>query len=248
MYKSISSIALISVLAFTCSAWADATVYVVHGIPGSDLGLDPELPVDISVNGSCEIQDFRFGDILGPIELPAGSYDIEISESDPNNPCGNPPVISVTGLELMDGVNYSVVAHLDEFGTPTATAFVNNADPTGRGKSRLIAHHTAAAPAVDVTVAREEDGTGPSLTIPDFVSGDQAEAEVRPGEWWVSIAPAGSGMPVFGPVAVELEPFTAYLVYAVGSVDTGTFTLLIQPISGLKPVMGVYQASLEMLK
>jgi hypothetical protein len=61
---------------------------------------------------------------------------------------------------------------------------------------------------------------------------------VRPGEWWVSIAPAGTGMPVFGPAAVELMPFTAYLVYAVGSVDTGSFTLLIQPVMGLKPMTG----------
>ncbi len=246
MYKSISSLALASVLAFTCAAWADATVYVVHGIPGSDLGLDPELPVDISLNGECAIQDFRFGDILGPLELPAGTYDIEISLADAENPCGNPAVISVAGLELMDGVNYSVVAHLDELGSPIASAFVNNVDPTGRGKARLIAQHTAAAPAVDVTVAREEDGTGPSLTISDFVNGDQAEAEVRPGEWWVSIAPAGSGMPVFGPVAVELEPFTAYLVYAVGSVDTGTFTLLVEPVPGLKPMMAGFQFYLGM--
>jgi hypothetical protein len=219
-------------------AWADAAVYVVHGIPGGDLGLDPDLPVDISVNGTCAIQDFRFGDILGPIDLPAGTYDIDISLADPNNPCGNPPVISVTGLMLMDDVNYSIVAHLDELGAPVASAFVNNVDATGRGKSRLIVHHTAAAPAVDVTVSREPDGTGPSLTIANFLNGDQAETEVRPGGWWVAIAPAGTGMPVFGPTEVELSPFTAYLVYAVGSVDTGSFTLLVKPVMGLKPMPG----------
>lgn len=233
---TLGSVAFLAVLAFTSAAWADATVYIVHGIPGSDLGLDPDLPVDISVNGNCAIQDFRFGEILGPLELPAGFYDIDISLADPNNPCGNPPVISVAGLELEDDVNYSIVANLDPSVQPVASVFVNNLEPTGRGKCRLPVHHTANAPTVDVKVARNENGTGPKLMIPDFEYGNQAEAEVRPGEWWVSIAPAGSGMPVFGPVMVELEPFTGYLVYAVGSVNTNTFTLLIKPVMGLKPM------------
>jgi hypothetical protein len=233
--KLASRVALVSVLAFTGSVWADASVYVVHGIPGGDLGLDPDLPVDVSVNGACALQDFRFGDIVGPIDLPAGSYDIAISAADPDDPCGNPPLISVSGLMLEDDVSYSIVAHLDADGGATASAFANNVDPTGRGKARLIAHHTAAAPAVDVTISREADGTGPSLTIEDFANGDQTDAEVRPGDWWVSIAPADANTPVFGPAPVELEPYTAYLVYAVGSVETGSFTLLVQPISGLKP-------------
>ena len=38
-----------------------ATVYVLHGIPGEDLGLDPELPVDVSVNGACALPGFTFG-------------------------------------------------------------------------------------------------------------------------------------------------------------------------------------------
>jgi hypothetical protein len=234
-------IAVMAALAFASPVWADghlAAVYVVHGIPGTDLDSngDPELPVDISVNGGCALEGFRFGEIVGPIMLEPGSYDIEISPADPDDPCSGAPVISVSGLMLEEGTNYSIVAHLDEFGGPTASAFVNNVEATGRGKARLIAHHTAAAPAVDVTVSREEDGTGPSLTIADFVNGDQAEAEVRPGEWWVSIAPAGTGMPVFGPAGIELSPFKAYLVYAVGSVDTGSFTLLVESIAGLKPL------------
>jgi hypothetical protein len=45
-------------------------------------------------------------------------------------------------------------------------------------------------------------------------------------------------MPVFGPVTVELSPYAAYLVFAVGSVDTGSFTLLLEQIGGLKPMGG----------
>jgi hypothetical protein len=232
----VGALAIVAIMAFSSSVWADASAYVVHGIPGGDLGLDPELPVDISVNGDCALQDFRFGDIAGPLSLPAGSYDIAISLADFEDACSNGPVIEVNGLVLEDDTSYSIVAHLDTNGAPVASAFVNNLSATGRGKSRVIVHHTANAPLVDVTVSREADGTGPSLTIGDFANGDQADAEVRPGEWWVAIAPAGSMMPVFGPVFVELNPFTGYLVYAVGSVDTGSFTLLLEPVSGLKPM------------
>jgi hypothetical protein len=214
----------------------ESMVYVVHGIPGEDLGLDPALPVDVSVNGACALEGFAFGDIVGPIALPADMYDIAISPANEDEPCGSDPVIEAS-VELMGGVNYSIVAYLDDDGSPTAGLFENDLTPTGRGKARLIVQHTANAPTVDLSV-RRDGPESPGLDIYDFMNGDQAAAEVRPGEWYVSIAPAGSGMPVFGPVAVELSPYSAYLVYAVGSVDTGSFTLLLERIGGLKPLGG----------
>jgi hypothetical protein len=90
-------------------------------------------------------------------------------------------------------------------------------------------HHTAAAPTVDVTVQRSFFSWR-NLTIEDFSNGDQAAANVWPGRWEVSIAPAGSSDPVFGPVALKVRPFRTYLIYAVGSVDTGSFTLLVEPV------------------
>lgn len=214
----------------------ESMVYVVHGIPGQDLGLEPALPVDVSVNGACALEGFAFGDIVGPIALPADMYDIAISLANEDDPCGNDPVIDAS-VELMGGLNYSIVAYLDDGGSPTAGLFENDVTPTGRGKARLIVQHTANAPAVDISV-RRDGPRSPGLDIYDFMNGDQAAAEVRPGEWYVAIAPAGSDMPVFGPVAVELSPYSAYLVYAVGSVDTGSFTLLLERIGGLKSMGG----------
>jgi hypothetical protein len=214
----------------------ESMVYVVHGIPGQDLGLEPALPVDVSVNGACALEGFEFGDIVGPIALPADMYDIAISLSNEDDPCGNDPVIEAS-VELMGGLNCSIVAYLDDGGSPTAGLFENDVTPTGRGKTRLIVQHSANAPVVDISVRRDGPDS-PGLDIYDFMNGDQAAAEVRPGEWYVAIAPAGSDMPVFGPVAVELSPYSAYLVYAVGSVDTGSFTLLLEQIDGLKPMGG----------
>lgn len=205
-----------------------ASVRVVHGIPGQDLGLDPALPVDVLVNDElCALQGFTFGEIAGPLALPAGSYNVKISLADAGNPCGNAAVIEAD-VSFAGNEDASVVAHLTEDGMPTASKFTNDTSRTAPGKARLIAHHTAAAPTVDVWVARGM--RGPALTVQDFSNGDQAAAQVRPGAWNVAIAPAGFSQPVFGPVSVELQPFTTYLVYAVGSVDTGSFTLLVDAV------------------
>jgi hypothetical protein len=213
----------------------EGDVFVVHGIPGEDLDLDPELAVDVSVNGACALPNFTFGEIVGPLPFEQGAYDIAISLANEDLPCSNDPVIEAPGVEIMAGESYSIVAFLTEDGLPTAAVFVNDLSSTGRGKARLIAHHTAAAPGVDIAVRRDGPDS-PGLDITAFFNGDQAAAEVRPGEWAVSIAPTGMEMPVFGPIVVELNPYTAYLVYAVGSVDTGSFTLLVEPVGGLKPM------------
>jgi hypothetical protein len=214
----------------------EAVVYVVHGIPGQDLDLDPALRVDVSVGGACALPGFAFGDIVGPLNLPADIYDIAISLENEDDPCGSDPVIEAS-VELMGGANYSIVAYLADDGTPTAGLFENDVTATGRGKARLIVQHTANAPGVDISVRRDGPNS-PGLDVFDFFNGDQAQAEVRPGEWNVAIFPAGGIDPVFGPVTVELKPYAAYLVFAVGSLDTGSFTLLLERIDGLKPMFG----------
>jgi hypothetical protein len=55
-------------------AQTDAMVYVVHGILGTDLGLDAALPVDIRVGDTCAVENASFQQIAGPFALPAGLY------------------------------------------------------------------------------------------------------------------------------------------------------------------------------
>jgi hypothetical protein len=197
-------------------AFGDATVYVVHGIPN--------VPVDVAVDGGCAIEGFMFGDQVGPIMLPAGDRQITISLADEMNPCGGDVVLDVT-VPFMDDENVTVIAYLDEMGAPTAGKFDNDFSETDPGTARIMLHHTAAAPMVDVAVNRDEDAMF-SAAIEDFANGDQVVVPLRPGEWYVWLAPAGSTDPVFGPELVQFKPFTTYRVFAVGSIGDGSFQLL----------------------
>ena len=231
--KSLRLMAAASVAVFglghATSALAQGTVYVVHGIPGDDLGLDTNLPVDISVNGACALQGFVFGEIAGPLPFDAGSYDINIGLADDSNPCAADPVISAAGIQVENGVNYSIVAHLDEGGAPTASVLVNDVS-TSRYAARVNVAHTAAAPTVDARLKR----TGKKWwwwnrgeTIGHLSNGENADRLVRAGNYEVTLSPAGQRQVVFGPVPASLERGVAYGVYAVGSLGTGSLTLLV---------------------
>jgi hypothetical protein len=256
MFKTASIPALISLLAVIVvpNVWAQdtSTAYVVHGIPGQDFGLDPALPVDVEVAGlGCAITAFSFGDRVGPLNLPAGEYDITISLADEMQPCGGADVISLEAVPLVAGANSTILAHRTADGSTgpgdlldlgvTASLFPNDFSPTGRGKARLIAHHTALAPAVDVAVSRDySDPQAPGVKVPGFANpttdGDailsQINADLRPGNWDVALELDGA--PVFGPDTLNLNPFTAYYVYAVGDFFSGSFQYLVFVEDGLK--------------
>jgi hypothetical protein len=198
------------------SAQADATVYVVHGIP--------DVAVDVAVDGGCALEGFMFGDQAGPLMLPAGDHQITISLADSMDPCDGDVVLDVS-VPFADGENVTVIAYLDEMGSPTAGKFDNDFSRTDPGTARIMLHHTAAAPMVDVAVNRDMDAMF-SAAIQDFANGDQVVTSLRPGEWYVWLAPAGSTSPVFGPELVKFKPFTTYRVFAVGDIGAGTFQLL----------------------
>jgi hypothetical protein len=222
----------IFILALTFSfpaAAEDASTYVIHGIPGEDLGLDPALPVDILVDDAiCLLEGFTFGEIAGPVQLAPGTYNFKISLASEDNPCSNAPVIDAD-VPFGDGEDATVVAHLSEGGAPTASKFSDDLSPIRGGQARLAAHHAAAAPMVDIAV-RRGGPRSPGLVIEDVANGDQAAADVRPGGWKIWFAPAGSMDPVFGPARGKLKTRQLTSVYAVGSLENGTFTLIVNSV------------------
>ena len=211
----------------------DASVRVVHGIPGQDIGptVDPALPVDILVNDAiCLLSGFTFGQISGPFSLPEGTYDVKVSLANTLDPCSNAAVIAAP-VPIASGENATIIAHLTEAGAPTASKFVNDVTPSADGSARVIAHHTAAAPAVDINVAFGLPRN--TATIPNASNGAQASAELPVGSVNVGFAPAGTRTPLFVRT-VRLRGDLTYVAYAVGSLTNDTFDLIFVPLGGLQ--------------
>lgn len=193
-------------------------VTVVHGVPG--------LVVDVYVNGAKTLPSFAPNTVTGMLELPEGNYDIVIvpEGGDPSSP-------AISGSAFLPaGANVSIVAHLDASGSPTLAVFVNDVSDLTPGTTRLEVRHTAAAPTVDVALYRGDNTDNYLATVPDLSNGGNAALDARPGRYSATLAPAGNPDPVFGPVSVVLKPKVYTIVYAVGSIGDGSFTLLTQTL------------------
>ncbi|MCS6842112.1 MAG: DUF4397 domain-containing protein [Roseiflexus sp.] len=221
------AIALASFLApAPAQAESRAKVYVVHGIPGRDLRLQPSLPVDISVSGTCALRRLKYTKTVGPLELAAGSYDIRIhlSASPTTPPCSGPVAVSKR-VSFDRGESATIVAHLTADSKPTATKFVNDLRPARAGNGRIMARHTAALPPVDLIVKPLRDPRTIAV-IRNLANGEQVSAELPANQRFrVKFAPAGTSTPVrVG--SVKARPGETVIYHAVGSVRKNTFTLI----------------------
>jgi hypothetical protein len=181
------------------------------------------------VNDAPALEGFTFGEIAGPIALPEGSYNVKICPAGQTD-CVASPLLTAD-VDLDAGMNYSLVAHLEEGGAPTISAFVNDVSRPRWWKARIAVHHTAAAPTVDIQLDGGRRWWKRTINIENFSNGDRAVAEVWNRIWYVSIFPAGSETSVFDTGPLRLKPRRTYLVYAVGSLTYGTFTLLVEEVA-----------------
>jgi len=194
----------ISLFGIGTASAADATLNVVHGIPGVD--------VNVCLNGSEAIPGFMYGDVEADVALPEGSYDVKIVAS--ADECSGVAILEANGVELMGGKNYTAVAYVDEGGTPTLGLFKNGTKPVARGTAKMVVRHTAAAPAVDVWV-------NGGLVFTDLMNGETRKAVVPKGVYagWVSLP--GDYAPVIGPAVVEVKKGFTYQIYAIGDATNG---------------------------
>lgn len=211
------AVAALGMIAPASAATAsNAVLSVLHGIP--------DTPVDVYVNGELTLDDFQPGDLAGPLDLPAGDYEVALTAPDATD--DSSPVLGPVSLTLEAGTNYTAVAHLDESGAPTVTPYVNDISPTAAGEGRLTVRHDAAAPAVDVLA-------GGSPVIEGLANPDEASLDLPAGTIEASVAAAGTTDPVIGPAPVEIQEGVLTIVYAWGSLEDDTLDLAVQTITGL---------------
>ncbi|MEM9036618.1 MAG: DUF4397 domain-containing protein [Actinomycetota bacterium] len=219
--KRILVAGLVAVAAMLVAAPAGAQdtseVHVLHGIPG--------VTVDVYVNGEATLPAFEPETVAGPLELPAGDYQIEIFAAGAD-PEADTAVIDVTA-PIPGGESISVIAHLDAEGNPTLGAFVNDLSEIDAGNGRVTVRHTAAAPAVDI-VAGGEAVAG----LDGIENGGESAAILPAGDYMTGIAAAGT-TEVLVEAPITVVEGVNLVVYAIGSLDDGSFALLTQTFDGL---------------
>lgn len=206
--------------ALPASAAGTAEVYVVHGIPG--------LPVDVYVDGTLTLDDFQPETVAGPLDLPAGSYDIAITAADAAD--ASAPVLTATA-DVAEGNSYSLVAHLDADGNPTITPYANDIAVISAGQTRLVVRHDAAAPAVDVRA-------GGTVVLAGVTNPQQGVLNIPAGTVSADVVLAGTTTVALGPASLNLAEGSATFVHAVGSAADGTLALVSFVIPGLHSAPG----------
>jgi hypothetical protein len=204
------------------SAADDATVSVLHAVPG--------LTVDVYANGEELIPDFEPGTLTDPLSLPAGSYDLQVF-ADGDSPGNGKPAIEASGVEVPAGANATVVAHLDAGGAPTLSVFANDTSAIDAGSARLTVRHTAAAPAVDVRANGD-------VLFGDLSNPNEDTADVPADTYSADVTLAGTDKVAIGPADVDLAEGTSTIVYAWGSAEDGNLQLAVQTIDGMHSAPG----------
>jgi hypothetical protein len=193
-----------------------AQLSVLHAVP--------DLPVDVYVDGDLTLDDFNPGDLAGPLELPAGEYEIAITAADAED--DSDPVLGPVNVSLDEGMNYTAAAHLDASGDPTVTPFVNDTSELDAGDGRLTVRHVAAAPEVDVWANGE-------VAVESLANPDEASLEVPASTVEAAVSLAGESDPVIGPADVDVAEGATTIVYAWGSAEDGNLALATQVIDGM---------------
>lgn len=209
----VTAVSLLASFGVSAAATGDATVHVVHGVPG--------VKVDVCVNGAEVRSGFSYTGRF-TTGLPAGEYRVAIRLASPGECDGK--VVRVRTVELAAGKNYTLIAGLTAAGSPKLFAFINRMGPLADDSARVQVRHTAAAPAVDVRV-------NGAVAIPSLLPGAEANVVLPDGDYRVAVAPAGTHTIVIGPRTFDLDDDTAYQIFAVGNAKAGyRFLVLAQPV------------------
>ena len=213
------TIAVSALAAAPATAATPAQLSVFHAVPGQT--------VDVYVNKKLTLDNFTPSSMAGPLELAAGTYTVAITAPDAAD--DSAPIIGPVDLQLAAGQNYTVVAHLDAAGKPTATLFTNDISPTAAGQGRVTVRHVAAAPAVDVVV-------GGAAAVSGLTNPNEKVLNLPAGTISASVTAAGTTTPaLLGPADVPVKEGTNTIVYAWGSATASPATLALatQTIDGL---------------
>lgn len=208
----------------TARALPPALIYVVHGINGLDMGQPlMQYPLDVSISGvGCVLSNFMFMRSAGPISVEPGNYTINFSPASAT-PCSNPAILTRTFFVEYDKV-YTVVAHLDAGGAPTASQFWFDVSHTtsDNGKSRFTIVNAAWGPTVDAYAKLKKKPT--SVKLSGLTNGGGITFQGKAGNLKLWFTPTGSSSRLYGPMDMKTAKFHHYFIALVGSATNGYYS------------------------
>jgi len=190
---------------------ADGQITVVQAVPGTD--------VDVTIDGKTVQRQVKVGSLVGPLSLSPGTHELVFS----GVPGGRP---IKTHLGLKAGSSSDVVLHRPASvdGAPVVSTYRTPQSPIGPDKARILLAHTATVAPADVKF----DG---KVVFTNIANGEFADADVPAGSHQVALLATGTTKdPILGPLAVDLAPQTATMVYAVGNPSDGSMNVIVHTV------------------
>jgi hypothetical protein len=211
----LTAASMLLVLAVPAMAQEDARIHLIHGIPDTN--------VDVVAGGEIVFENFAFGETQDLSALAGATLEgLEVRLTGTED-------VAIDGgdVALPASGNFTIIAHLTADGTPTLAVFENDLSAIAAGEGRLTVRHTAAAPAVDVLA-------NGAVAFSNLANPNEASADLGVGTVTAEVVPTGASEPVvIGPADLGITDGTSLIVYAVGSLDGGSLTVLTESISGL---------------
>jgi hypothetical protein len=230
MSKTMAIAAVVSFLSVS-PALAQSYTYIVHGIPGRDIGAaySPSFPIDVSVDGACVLKNGQFGNIIGPIEIPSGTVTFLAYRANATNPCSGPAILGAQAA-VTPGQTISVVAGETANRALTFSPLIVDLTPVALNSGRVVVYHQADAPTLDVFGAAlttdQQNVTLSDIGLTGIPRGQGKAAVVKSGTVYLGrVTFPGAAEPSYGPPAsvgdraVEIE-------YLIGSAATGSLTVI----------------------
>lgn len=215
VWTLLTAASMLLVLAVPAMAQEDARIHLIHGIPDTN--------VDVVAGGEIVFENFAFGETQDLSALAGATLEgLEVRLT-------GTETVAIDGgdVTLPASGNYTIIAHLSADGTPTLAVFENDLSAIAVGEGRLTVRHTAAAPAVDVLA-------NGAVAFSKLANPNEVSADLGVGTISAEVVPTGASEPVvIGPADLGITDGTSLIVYAVGSLDGGSLTVLTEAISGL---------------
>ena len=213
---------------------SNSYLYLAHAASGRNIsaGTNPEVPIDVSVNGNCIAGGLSFAEIRGPFAIQAATVAFRVSKANAENPCSEPAVFTANSA-LAATVTYMGVLSLDNSNNITGQLYPLNLTPIAAGHTRaIVINATHQNLSATITSDPRTDGSGGQFPVP---AGTIQMGTPPAGLAFSSIYSTGTNTLQAGPVSIQTLKRNVYVYVLAGSTANGSVQLL-----GPKIVWGVF--------